>query len=94
MKPEDFGFSCCDKEELRGGTPPENAAITRAILNGEKGHKRNAALLNAGAGLFLNDKAESFREGVILAGELVDSGKALATLQKFIEVSNRPEEEA
>ena len=94
IKPEDFGFPRCDKEELKGGSPTENAAITRAILSGEKGHKRNAALLNAGAGLFLNDKAESFGEGVILAGELVDSGKAMETLQKFIEVSNRPEEEA
>ena len=92
--PEDFGFRQCDKSELTGGAPAENAAITRAILNGEKGHKRNAALLNAGAGLYLNGKAESFRTGVMLAGELVDSGKASATLDKFIEVSNRPEEEA
>ena len=76
-----------------GGTPEENAAITRAILSGEKGHKRNAALLSAGAGLYLNDKAGSFREGVALAEELVDTGKAKETLEKLIEVSNRPEEE-
>ncbi len=92
--PEDFGFACCDKDELKGGSPAENAAITRAILNGEPGYKRNAALLNAGAGLYLNGKAENFRAGVALAGELVDSGKAAATLEKFIEISNRPEDEA
>ena len=92
--PEDFGFARCDKDELKGGSPAENAAITRAILNGEPGHKRNAALLNAGAGLYLNGKAENFRAGVALAGELLDSGKAAATLEKFIEISNRPEDEA
>ena len=92
--PEDFGFARCDKDELKGGSPAENAAITRAILDGEPGHKRNAALLNAGAGLYLNGKAENFRAGVALAGELVDSGKAAATLVKFIEISNRPEDEA
>ena len=73
---------------------PENAAITQAVLSGEKGPKRDAALLNAGAGLYLNDKAESFAAGVALAGALVDSGKAMAVLEKLIEVSNRPEEEA
>ena len=93
ITPEDFGFERCAKSDLAGGTPEENAEITRAILSGEKGHKRNAALLNAGAGLYLNDKAGSFKEGVILAGELVDTGKAKETLEKLIEVSNRPEEE-
>ena len=94
VAPEDFGFARCEKSELTGGTPAENAAITRAILNGEKGHKRNAALLNAGAGLYLNGKAESLQAGVKLAAELVDSGAAMKTLEKFIEVSNRPEDEA
>ena len=94
IAPEDFGFQRCDKSELAGGSPEENAAITRAVLSGEKGPKRDAALLNAGAGLYLNDKAESFAAGVALAGALVDSGKAMAALEKLIEVSNRPEEEA
>ncbi|MBR6221367.1 MAG: anthranilate phosphoribosyltransferase [Clostridia bacterium] len=91
IQPEDFGFARCDKSDLTGGTPAENAAITRAILSGERGHKRNAALLNAGAGLYLNGKADSFKAGVELAATLVDSGAALATLDKVIEVSNRPE---
>ena len=90
----DFGLTRCTKDELVGGTPEENAAITRAILSGERGPKRDAALLNAGAGLYLNGKAETFADGVRLAGELTDSGRALATLEKIIEVSNRPEAEA
>ena len=94
VTPEDFGFARCSKDELVGGTPEENAAITRAILSGEKGPKRDAALMNAGAALYLNEKAETFAGGVRLAAELVDSGRALAALEKIIEVSNRPEAEA
>ena len=94
VAPEDFGLTRCSKDDLVGGTPEENAAITRAILSGERGPKRDAALLNAGAGLYLNGKAETFADGVRLAGELTDSGRALAALEKIIEVSNRPEAEA
>ena len=92
ITPEEFGFERCTKDDLKGGTPEENAKITLAILKGEKGHKRNAVLMNAGASLYIGGKAESFKEGVALAAELIDSGKALETLQKVIEVSNRPEE--
>ena len=87
IAPEDFGFERCTKDDLRGGDPAENAAITRAILRGERGHKRNAVLLNAGAALYIGDKADSFKAGVNLAAELIDSGKALATLEKFVEAS-------
>ena len=93
ITPEEFGFSRCTKEDLKGGTPEENAAITLAILNGEKGHKRNTVLMNAGAALYIGGKAESMAEGINLAAELIDSGKALATLKQLIEVSNRPEVE-
>ena len=89
VAPEDFGFERCTKDDLKGGAPSDNAEITKAILKGEKGHKRNAVLLNAGASLYIADKAESFSEGVKLAAELIDSGKAFETLQKLIEVSNR-----
>lgn len=89
IAPEDFGFERCTKADLAGGMPEENAAITREILSGQKGHKRNAVLMNAGAGLYLGGKAESMKDGVALAAELIDSGKAMATLEKFIEVSNR-----
>lgn len=94
ITPEDFGFVRCRKEDLVGGTPEENAQITRAILQGAQGAKRNAVLMNAGAGLYLANKAESIHAGVKLAAELIDSGKAYATLQKLIEVSNLPEVEA
>ncbi|MDE5670979.1 MAG: anthranilate phosphoribosyltransferase [Eubacterium sp.] len=88
ITPEDFGFERCTKEELKGGTPAENARITRGILNGERGPKRNAVLMNAGAALYIYGKAESLKEGIGLAAEIIDSGRALETLDKFIEISN------
>lgn len=89
ITPEDFGFERCTKEDLKGGTPEENAAITRAVLSGEKGHKRNAVLLNAGAALYIAGKAESMKDGVKLAAELIDSKKAIDALENIITVSNR-----
>ncbi len=94
IAPEDFGFQRCTKEDLRGGTPAENAEITRAILKGERGHKRNAVLMNAGAALYIGGKAQSIKEGVVLAGDLIDSGKAMKVLEQLIVVSNRPEVKA
>ena len=93
IAPEDFGFERCTRADLAGGTPEENAKITVGILKGEKGHKRNAVLMNAGASLYIGGKAESMEEGIRLAAELIDSGKAYETLEKFIEVSSRPEVE-
>lgn len=89
ISPEDFGFERCEKSDLTGGTPEENAKITLDILNGAKGHKRNAVLMNAGASLLIGGKAETMQEGINLAAELIDSGKALKTLEKFIEISNK-----
>ena len=88
ITPEQFGFERCTKEDLKGGTPQENAQIVRRILGGEKGHKRSAALLNAGASLYIAGKADSMQDGIKLAAELIDSGKALKTLESFIEKSN------
>ena len=88
ITPEQFGYTRCSKEELAGGTPAENAEITRSILRGEKGHKRNAVLMNAGAALYIAGEAEDMKSGIALAAELIDSGKALDTLEKLIEVSN------
>ena len=90
IRPEDFGFKTCDKNELKGGEPSENAEITRAILSGkEKGPKLSATLMNAGAALYIGGKADSMEAGIKLAQEIIDSGKAIETLEKFIEVSNR-----
>ena len=93
ITPEDFGFEKCLKEDLKGGTPEENAKITKDILNGAKGHKRNAVLLNAGAALYIGGKANSYKEGVELAKKIIDSGKALETLEKFILLSNEMSED-
>lgn len=91
ITPEEFGFTRCTKEDMKGGTPEENAEITLSVLNGEKGAKRDAVLLNAGAALYIGEKAESIKEGIILAAEIIDSGRALTTLRRLIEVSNRTE---
>ena len=93
ITPEQFGFTRCTKADLRGGTPAENAQITRDILSGATGPMRNAVLMNAGAALYLYGKADSLKSGIALAAELIDSGAALKTLEKVIEVSNRPEVE-
>ena len=89
ISPEDFGFERCTKADLVGGTPEENAKITLAILNGEKSHKRNAVLMNAGAALYIGGKAETMKDGIALAADLIDSGKALKTSEKLIELSNK-----
>jgi anthranilate phosphoribosyltransferase len=89
ISPEYFGMELASKEDLVGGDARENAEITLSILKGEKGPRRNAVLLNSAAGLYVAEKVESFREGVSLAAEIIDSGKALKHLEKFIEVTNR-----
>ncbi len=88
ITPEQFGFERCAREDLRGGKPAENAEITRSILSGEKGHRRNAVLLNAGAALCIGEKAETIADGIKLAEEIIDSGKAMETLEMLIELSN------
>lgn len=90
VEPSQFGLAGGTHEDIKGGTPQENAEITRRILRGEeKGAKRDAVLLNAGAALCVGGKADTFADGVKLAAELIDSGKAYETLEKVIEVSNR-----
>lgn len=88
ISPEQFGLTRCKKEELTGGTPDENAAITKAVLAGEQGARRTAVVLNAGAGLYVAGKADSIEEGVRLAEELIDSGKAEKKLEEFVKYSN------
>ncbi|MCD7807162.1 MAG: anthranilate phosphoribosyltransferase, partial [Lachnospiraceae bacterium] len=89
VKPEDFGFTRCEKADLVGGTPEENAAITLAILNGEKGPKRDTVLLNAGAGLYIGGVAKDMAEGVKMAAELIDSGAAREKLEAYIQASKQ-----
>jgi anthranilate phosphoribosyltransferase len=88
IKPEQYGFERCKIEDLQGGTPAENAEILRAVLNGEKGSKRSAAVLNAAAAMFITGKYESIETAVKVAEEVIDSGKALKKLEEFIRFSN------
>ena len=89
IRPEDFGLKTASREEIVGGTPEENAQTTRDILAGKiTGAKRDIVLMNAGAGLFIAGKAESIQDGVRLAAELIDSGKALEKIKEMVEVSN------
>ena len=89
ISPEYFDMEFSSKDDLVGGDAKENAKITLSILNGEKGPRRDAVLLNSAAGLYVAGKVNSLREGVKLAEEIIDSGKALKQLEKFIEVTNR-----
>lgn len=89
ITPEQFGYTRCSKEDLVGGTPAENAEITKAILNGtDRGPKRQAVCLNAGAALYIAGKADTIEQGVRLAESVIDSGAALAKLEQFIQESN------
>lgn len=88
IEPEQFGLQRGAKSDIVGGTPAENAAITRSVLSGEKGTRRTAVVLNAGAGLYVAGKASTFEDGVRLAEELIDSGKAIQTLDAFIAQSH------
>ena len=90
ITPEQFGYERCEKGALTGGTPAENAEITKAILKGEeKGPKRQAVCLNAGVALYIAGKAASIEEGVKLAESLIDSGAALKKLEEFVEETNK-----
>lgn len=89
IEPEQFGLQSGKKADIVGGTPEENAAITRRILQGEKGTKRNAVVLNAGAGLYITGKAATLADGVRLAEELIDSHKAYEAMEQIIAQSNQ-----
>lgn len=90
ITPEQFGYERCEKGALTGGTPAENAEITKAILKGEeKGPKRQAVCLNAGTALYIAGKPASIEEGVKLAESLIDSGAALKKLEEFVEETNK-----
>lgn len=90
ITPEQFGYERCEKGALTGGTPAENAEITKAILKGEeKGPRRQAVCLNAGAALYIAGKAASIEEGVKLAESLIDSGATLKKLEEFVEETNK-----
>ncbi len=88
ITPEQFGFEICSKEELVGGTAEQNAEITRQILDGQKGPKRNVVVMNAGAALYIAGKCATMEEGCRMAEECIDSGKAKAQLERFVRATN------
>ncbi|MDD3930043.1 MAG: anthranilate phosphoribosyltransferase, partial [Sphaerochaeta sp.] len=89
LTPEQFGFNRCSKEDLLGGNAQENAAISRSILDGSlTGPKRDVVLFNSGCALYIAGRAETIAQGIALSADAIDSGRALAQLQKFIKLSN------
>jgi anthranilate phosphoribosyltransferase len=90
ITPEQFGFKTCQKSDLVGGEPEENAAIARDILSGkETGPKRDVVLLNAGAAIHIAKEGVSIEQGIDMAREIIESGKGLAQLEKFIALTNK-----
>lgn len=89
IQPEDFGFKRCDKSELIGGSPVENAAITRAILSGEPGPRRNSVIMNSAAAIYVARPELSMSASAQLAEQMIDSGAALAQLDTFVRLSNQ-----
>jgi anthranilate phosphoribosyltransferase len=87
IEPEMFGMKRCDKQEIVGGTPQENAAITKAILSGEQGPRRDAVVLNSAAAIYLARPGITLQDAVVMAKDAIDSGKALAQLERFIALS-------
>lgn len=89
IKPEEFGITRCKLFELQGGDPDDNARIIREILKGDKGAKRDVVVLNAAAAIAASGKAKDIKDGIKLAEEAIDSGKALGKLEKLIEITSR-----
>ncbi len=93
VSPEDFGLARAGVETLAGGTPEENAAILRSVLEGEKGPRREAVVMNAAAGIVVGKRTKhpsglpALKEGVEIAQETIDSGRALDKLEKLIKLS-------
>lgn len=90
LTPEQFGLTRSTKQDLEGGTPEENAAITRDILSGkDKGPKYETVLMNAGAALYIAGKATDIADGIEKARELIDNGEALKAMERFVDLSNK-----
>lgn len=89
IKPEEFGINTVSVNEIKGGDCEENAKITRAVLNGEKGPKRDIVLLNAGAAIYVAGLADSIAEGIKKAEESIDTGAAMKVLEDLIEISKK-----
>ena len=90
LTPEQFGLTRSTKQDLEGGTPEENAKITRDILSGkDRGPKFETVLMNAGAALYIAGKATDIADGIGKARELIDNGEALKAMERFVDLSNK-----
>jgi len=90
ISPEDYGLTCCTLEDIYTGTPEQNAGVILDVFSGKnRGPRREAVVINAAGALYVGGKAASFADGIQLAGELIDSGAALAKLNELIAVSNQ-----
>jgi anthranilate phosphoribosyltransferase len=89
IKPEDFGIKACSKEDLKGGDSKANGEIITSIFKGEKGAKRDIVLLNSAAALYIGKKVQSIKEGIQLAGEIIDTGKASDKLQQLVAYTSK-----
>jgi len=88
LDPREMGFTFCSKKELTGGSPQENAKIARAILNGEEGPKKDAVVLNSAAAIYIANPSIDLPQAIRIAGDTIDSGKAIEQLERFICLSN------
>jgi anthranilate phosphoribosyltransferase len=88
ISPEDFGLSRAGLESLKGDTAAHNAAILRSVLWGDKGPRRDVVLMNAAAALVAGDSAKSLLEGVEIAKQSIDSGRAMEKLEQLVKLSN------
>lgn len=88
INPEDYGFKLCKAEELVGGNPQQNAQIALDIFNGKKDARRNVVLLNSGVAIYIAGKANSIKDGIEIAKETIDNGKAKAKLDEFVKATN------
>lgn len=89
IRPEDFGFKSASLEDIKGGDAQENAQIIISILKGEKGPRRDIVVLNSSIALVASDKAKDFKEGIKIAEDAIDSGRALKKLELLKEFTKK-----
>jgi anthranilate phosphoribosyltransferase len=87
--PEEFGLEKADKNDLAGGNADQNAEITKEILKGQKGPKRDIVIMNAAAALVAGEKADTFTDASTMASDAIDSGAAMEKLEEVKKVSNK-----
>lgn len=88
IEPEQFGLKRCPLSDLNGGSAEQSAGIVRSVLDGAKGPKRDVILLNSGAALYVAGRADTIKDGMAVAAESIDSGKARQKLDRLVELTN------